>query len=343
MIKPLSYFLTNLDRLEEISVDDIKSLIKKSPYNENLRLLLAKKLTLESEIVDLDSINNAAMYSTDRAKLHQVLYDYDEKDKDTPTLHTETDPITTETEEESLSENIELKNEEPEIESVIDKQDKEVIQIQEIALSEDQSTETIETAESFEEEKKIELDLESTISTNLDVEHKEQNEVKEEEIINSEKEHIIEKKKKKRKKKKIKVFYVDDEHSIEQMEKELIQESNDVIPKAKKQKDIKFYEWLSGLDKNPISSESNIPNPDTETTKNKSKSKSKDKKKKKEKKKSKKAKKLSIISETLASLLVKQGHKKKAIKMYKELSLKNPEKNSYFAAQIDKLKESDKK
>ena len=44
-----------------------------------------------------------------------------------------------------------------------------------------------------------------------------------------------------------------------------------------------------------------------------------------------------IISETLAELFVLQGKKKKAIKMYQQLSLKFPEKSANFAAQIKKL------
>lgn len=46
----------------------------------------------------------------------------------------------------------------------------------------------------------------------------------------------------------------------------------------------------------------------------------------------------SVISETLARLLVQQGHKEKAIHMYQRLSLAFPEKSAYFAAEIDKLK-----
>ncbi|MBK9271168.1 MAG: hypothetical protein IPM48_06195 [Saprospiraceae bacterium] len=45
-----------------------------------------------------------------------------------------------------------------------------------------------------------------------------------------------------------------------------------------------------------------------------------------------------IASETLAALLVSQGHKAKAIKMYEKLIRKNPEKTSIFAAHIEKLK-----
>jgi len=45
-----------------------------------------------------------------------------------------------------------------------------------------------------------------------------------------------------------------------------------------------------------------------------------------------------VISETLARLLAKQGHREKAISMYERLSLAFPEKSGFFAAEIDKLK-----
>ena len=45
------------------------------------------------------------------------------------------------------------------------------------------------------------------------------------------------------------------------------------------------------------------------------------------------------ISETLAKLMEQQGHVLKAIEMYEKLSLINPEKSTYFAALIKKLKQ----
>lgn len=45
-----------------------------------------------------------------------------------------------------------------------------------------------------------------------------------------------------------------------------------------------------------------------------------------------------VISETLAKLLARQGHKQEAISMYEKLMLKFPEKGSTFATAIEKLK-----
>lgn len=44
-----------------------------------------------------------------------------------------------------------------------------------------------------------------------------------------------------------------------------------------------------------------------------------------------------LVSESLAEILVKQGKFEKAIDMYKKLSLRNPQKNAYFARKIEQI------
>jgi tetratricopeptide (TPR) repeat protein len=47
---------------------------------------------------------------------------------------------------------------------------------------------------------------------------------------------------------------------------------------------------------------------------------------------------LDVVTETLAQILIKQGHKQKAIEVYEKLMLQNPNNSAFFAAQIEQLR-----
>ncbi len=47
-----------------------------------------------------------------------------------------------------------------------------------------------------------------------------------------------------------------------------------------------------------------------------------------------------VVTEAMANVLINQNKIEKAIEVYEKLSLLNPSKRTYFAAQIDSLKKS---
>jgi len=171
---------------------------------------------------------------------------------------------------------------------------------------------TKHTNESFvsENTKDAEILANQSISSESDNIKKEQKKKKKKKLSNTKDQSDILKKKKEKKKKK--------------MRKE------EKAGTASQNKPDNFMEWLS------------LQKPLKESMISK-------KQKKKKKKKLSEAERLAaeslkmsdtVVSESYANLLAKQGYKEQAIEMYKKLILKNPEKSSYFAAEIQKLNQN---
>ena len=74
--KHLSYYLENLSRLEEITVEELKNWQDEFPYVQNLKFLIAKKQQQISENPDKDTMQMASMYSSDRSYLYTKLADH---------------------------------------------------------------------------------------------------------------------------------------------------------------------------------------------------------------------------------------------------------------------------
>lgn len=73
--KNLSYYLDNLSRLEEITVEELHDWQNEYPYVQNLKFLVAKKQQQISKNPDKDKLQLASVYSADRAFLYTKLGD----------------------------------------------------------------------------------------------------------------------------------------------------------------------------------------------------------------------------------------------------------------------------
>ncbi len=73
MQNKLSYLLKDLSRLNDVELSKLQSMVDRYPYNQNWRLLLAKKLAMLNKKEDMRPFYQATMYSIDKAKLHSVI------------------------------------------------------------------------------------------------------------------------------------------------------------------------------------------------------------------------------------------------------------------------------
>lgn len=313
--------------LQELSIEELQQWIEDFPYSQNLRILLAqkiKRLGLEQDYPHV--FHNAAMYSTDREILYHALHE------DNPEISGHDDDSSIAFEQSNMPE-FDPVSEAPSIYDGID--------------MEDSLTEKVDlslTDESFPE------DLPSSLTTtedsvNLDPQNKESSE---EELINevestmqqlidggvTETDYVIDQVTPEQDNTSVhvEVPFIDPDElkkdtpkdmRVESDENEHIQSLAHKIDNNTESDEIglsPFSQWLISVEN---SQDVHDEDPDIDSLESEEDEDVDD-----------------LSSESLANLFADQGHKSQAIKMYEKLMLINPEKSSYFAAQIEKIKDS---
>ncbi len=347
--------LSRPEKVYEMPLSQLEQLLKKHPYSKNVQLLYLKKLNSlgstqnENEFKkyamqhqhpmmfsQFISENNQEEEHEEINKLYQDIFDSIHLDKAENTESSERAETKLMENEEAVildTHQSALHVEQEEEEKVFE--EKYEIK-EEMVVNKGDSTFVDETLLQGEYEVPESIDDEiNNLSDNdhiryILVKDDSSKKIKEEKKKKEKKDKHVKKKAKRLKVKKVKADQVNTKE-IKTKEDKTIKE------KAKKPaKKLTYVDWLDGLKSTAEVVKSEI------VKGSKKKGKKKKKKKKGDKLQSKINKSLvrntKIYTETLAQLLEKQGHKKEAIEIYRQLMHNNPEKSDYFAGRIDKLK-----
>ncbi len=314
-VQKLQYYLEDFSRLDEISVDALRAWVKKEPYCQNLHVLLAKKLQSVDDTQDLGPFHTAATYTQDRRKLYALLSEKESSKEEASILKEQESEVSEDSviqedpvkhsAEANESSNITLKPSESDL-----RVDGEALSFKEVPNKSVKN-----------KNKKKKKGKKTKAKKKKDKTGSKENKKSSGKRKKSEKPENKKNKKKSGKKK-------SQNHSTEDSGLGYRTETNDLSV---------FNQWL--LDLRTEGGKYDVPYRDLRKEKKKKSLKKKEKKKKKHLERVVKSVRRSddIVSQSLAELLVKQGKHKKAIKMYKRLSLIIPEKSGFFASQIEKL------
>lgn len=302
----LSYYLEKNDHLDEVSITELEQQILTYPFNQTLKILLAKKLGSSVN----QSIEHAAVATGDRYFLNSVMYremNYflTGNDANIGSVDIHANPATISESEENDDALDELPIESTEIlisetsepETALD-----VFHNTDISFLKKLTPETQEGS-MLNEQENIELEIDPKIEINdgnnqISMIENAESTANETAGLNPSIGKNKGKSKLKKKKKKKNKFSLDDFSGTSD-----------------------YVQWLFKLSGKHSQLKSG----------------KKEKKKTDESVKKSITKSDAIISEPLADILAAQGHVADAVKMYQQLILKFPEKSSYFAPKIDKL------
>lgn len=361
-------FLKDPDQLYKISYTELKSLVSQYPYCQNLRFLLLQKCVFDNH-KDLDeNLRLAATFSKDRKLLYKQIQP---KVSESPSEHPqpgaetsiETEPVSQSGNQITLPEKTEQEPSAVETPTAVELAvEAEVAQASVPAeVPESESIENEENSDSaplyfddidpdaevedITEELQLELKQETGEVENASTDTVQEDAISFEDLIKMDNKKPV----KKPSSKSRKVPEGAEHPAVEKTKppEGLSSKSRNPKPTPK----TSFGSWIKQF-QSPQDAEEKPPKKEKKKKKNPKKEEASGKKhKKKHPKKEKKHIVLAekslkvnkeIASETLANLLAKQGSYEKAIEMYEQLRLTIPEKSSYFADQIKKIKNNQK-
>lgn len=329
--KPVSYYLEDNNRLSEISVTTIKKWMDETPFDQTIKLLYAKKLKSENRLSD-NMLQLVSTYATDRGNLYDHLHPSADEVKKPKASKSVESKVAKKKDSKPHNTNSELKTESTEkikekASILVPEPPSDPLNTESIIRYAD--SKIVKNKKKKQKKKRVQKEKKKEISKVKDKENRKEKKSKKNKSKTAQKVKMIpqkkkqqvddksytksKKKKKKGNKKKVSYVYVRSEGNMGNQF-----ELNDYTGISR------YSNWLLSMKE--------------EDKKDKNKAKRKSKKKKLKKKRHSVKINEMVISESLADLLLKQGHKKKARRMYKKLSLIFPEKSSYFAAKIETLK-----